>query len=95
MGRRETPTGFPPGHRILTESDSDTPHVSILASRIIEYMAASPKHGLIEACRRAYRELLQQEPNGKLNLIMSNGHLSFCFHSLEAVLFAAPGQERR
>jgi hypothetical protein len=35
--------------------------------------------GLIAACRRAYRSLLDQDPTGKFNLILSNGYLTFAF----------------
>ena len=70
----------PSSQRILTESDSDTPRVfEFLAGRVAEYMAASPRHGLVEAWRRGYRDLLDREPDGKLNLVISNGELSFAF----------------
>ncbi len=50
-----------------------------LAKRITGYVKESLRHGLLEACRRAYRELLRREPAGMFNIMLSNGHLSFAF----------------
>jgi hypothetical protein len=37
------------------------------------------QHSLIEACRRAFGKLLEFDPQGQFNLILSNGHLTFVF----------------
>ncbi len=68
---------MPTGERILSESDNDTARVfEYLRQRIIEY-AANPKHSLIEAVRKAFASLLDTDPQGKFNLILSNGNVTF------------------
>lgn len=67
----------PADQRILTESDNDTARVfEFLQSRVVEYVA-NPKHGLMEACKKAFAALLDADPDGLFNLILSNGNLTF------------------
>lgn len=67
----------PTGERILTESDNDTARVfEFLQRRIVEYVA-NPKHSLIEACKKAFGALLDADPEGLFNLILSNGNVTF------------------
>jgi predicted glutamine amidotransferase len=68
----------PPAHRLLRDSDSDTPRVfEFLRDRMVRY-CNTPQHSLIEGCRTAYSELLEADPGG-FNLILSNGRLTFVF----------------
>jgi predicted glutamine amidotransferase len=70
----------PRAERILVESDNDTPRVfEFLRREIIEYYESRPQRSLIEACRSAFGKLAEADPDGKFNLILSNGFLSFVF----------------
>ena len=67
-----------PTERLLTEADSDTPRVfEFLRREIIAYYEDRPQHSLIAACRQAFGKLLAADPQGKFNVILSNGHLTF------------------
>jgi predicted glutamine amidotransferase len=69
----------PESERLLTESDNDTARVfEFLRREIIDYYDSRPQRSLIEACRSAYAKLLEAD-QGKFNLILSNGYLSFAF----------------
>jgi predicted glutamine amidotransferase len=72
----------PRSERLLTDADSDTPRVfEFLRHEIIEYYESRPQRSLIEACRQAFGRLLAADPQGKFNVIHSNGHLTFvCIH---------------
>lgn len=70
----------PPAERLLTDANSDTPRVfEFLRREIIAYYDARPQHSLIEACRQAFGKLLVADPQGKFNVILSNGDLTFAF----------------
>jgi predicted glutamine amidotransferase len=70
----------PRAERILAESDNDTPRIfEFLRREIIEYYESRPQRSLIEACRSAFGRLAEADPEGKFNLILSNGFLSFVF----------------
>ncbi|HPQ21677.1 MAG TPA: class II glutamine amidotransferase [Saprospiraceae bacterium] len=65
-------------NQIIFESNSDSPRVfEFLSYRIIDYLSSKPKGSLIEAVRSAFSDLLTVDPNGKFNIIMSNGHITF------------------
>jgi glutamine amidotransferase len=66
--------------RLLLESDNDTARIfEFLRSEIVAYYLSRPKRSLIEACRSAFRKLLETDHQGTFNLILSNGHLTFVF----------------
>ncbi len=66
--------------RLLTDADNDTPRLfEFLRREIIEYYESRPQHSLIEACRQAFGKLLVADPQGKFNIILSNGCLTFVF----------------
>ncbi|NLX98929.1 MAG: hypothetical protein GXY83_22515 [Rhodopirellula sp.] len=68
----------PVGDQMLTESNNDTARVfEFLCQRIIDYADSNPKHSLIEACRKAFAALLDADPEGSFNLILSNGNVTF------------------
>ncbi len=70
----------PPAERLIRESDSDTPRVfEFIRRQVLDYLAASPSKSLIEAFRTAFEKLLEADTEGKFNLIISNGRLSFAF----------------
>jgi len=68
-----------PEERILTESDNDSARVfEFMRKKIIAYYTASTKKSIIEACRFAYKELISNH-EGKFNIVISNGFISFVF----------------
>jgi predicted glutamine amidotransferase len=70
----------PLAERLLTEATSDTPRVfEFLRREIIAYCQARPQNSLIEGCRRAFGKLVEFDPKGKFNLILSNGYMTFVF----------------
>lgn len=70
----------PPAERLIPDADSDTPRVfEFLRREIVDYCRTRPQHSLIEACRRAFGKLVDSDPEGKFNLILSNGHMTFVF----------------
>lgn len=65
---------------LLPESNNDTARVfEYMREKIIDYCCTNPKHSLIEGCRNSYASLLEKDPTGKYNIILSNGYLSFVF----------------
>ncbi len=70
----------PSAERLITDANNDTPRVfEFLRKQVLDYLAAGPTKSLIEAFRSAFEKLLEADPKGKFNLIISNGHLSFAF----------------
>lgn len=70
----------PRAERLIPESDSDTPRVfEFIRSQVLAYLAGGATRSLIEAFRTAFEKLLEADPAGKFNLIISNGRLSFAF----------------
>lgn len=70
----------PPDRRLIRESTNDSPRVfEFLREHIISYYSQDARKSLITACKKAYASLLTADPNGKLNIILSNGYLSFAF----------------
>ncbi len=66
--------------RLLINSNNDSPRIfEFMREKMIDYTMRSPKRSLIEAARYAFKQLLQKDPNGKFNIILSNGHISFVF----------------
>lgn len=66
--------------RLLLESDNDSARVfEYIRREMIRYYASDYRKSLIESCRYAYASLLNEDPQGKYNIILSNGHLSFAF----------------
>lgn len=68
----------PPDERLLRESDNDTARAFEFLRREIMAYLSRPQRSLIEACRTAYTKLLEAD-QGRFNLILSNGHLTFVF----------------
>ncbi|MCA9442240.1 MAG: class II glutamine amidotransferase [Candidatus Omnitrophica bacterium] len=69
----------PHDEQLLVESTCDSARVfEFLRKEIIDYSCADTKHSLIHACRTAFGKLLEFDSDGSYNLILSNGHLSFC-----------------
>jgi predicted glutamine amidotransferase len=70
----------PSAERLLADANSDTPRVfEFLRRQIMDYYEARLLPSLIEACRSAFGKLLEFDPQGQFNLILSNGHLTFVF----------------
>lgn len=70
----------PYNQRLIPESDSDTPRIfEFIRQRIIGYYLKDYKKSLIEACRFGFKELLDKDPAGSFNIILTNGYLSFAF----------------
>jgi len=68
-----------PAERLLPESDNDSARVfEFLRAKIIDYLQ-DQRHSLIEGCRYAYSKLLNEDPHGGYNIILSNGYISFIF----------------
>jgi predicted glutamine amidotransferase len=68
----------PREERLLQESTCDSARVAeFLRLEIMGYTVGQPKHSLIHAVRRAFTLLLQRPDPGSLNLILSNGQLTF------------------
>lgn len=68
----------PFGERLITGSTNDSPRVfEFMRSKIIDYIEESPSHSLVEAVRYAFDSLLEADPAGKFNIILTNGYLSF------------------
>jgi predicted glutamine amidotransferase len=73
--------GFINSHeRLLLESTNDSARAfEYLRKEIISYYCSDPKKSLNEAVRNAYSLLLQSDPDGLYNIILTNGYLSWCF----------------
>jgi predicted glutamine amidotransferase len=70
----------PVAERLILDSDSDSPRVfEFLRQHIIDYCSHDPRKSLVEACRSAFSDLLDLDPQGGFNVILSNGHLTFAF----------------
>jgi predicted glutamine amidotransferase len=70
----------PPAERLIPGANSDTPRIfEFLRKWVLDYVSAGPSRSLIEAFRAGFEKLLEADPKGKFNLIISNGHLSFVF----------------
>lgn len=79
-GTASIPDLVPSDRYLLLDSNNDTARVfEYMREQIIEYCCTNPKHSLIEGCRNSYASLLEKDPNGKYNIILSNGYLSFVF----------------
>ena len=66
--------------RLIIESNNDTPRIfEFMRRNIIKYVLSDTKRSLIEACRSAYAKLLKKDPDGKFNIILTNGKLNFVF----------------
>ena len=80
----------PRSEQLILNSDSDSPRIfEFLRSRIIDYMEGDPRHSLIEAVRSAFSALLEADPRGSFNIILTNGYLSFAFiHWRDFYLFS-------
>jgi len=71
---------LPPEETIIRDSDSDTPRVfEFIRKQVLDYLSAGPSKSLTEAFRTAFEKLLDADPEGQFNLIISNGNLSFAF----------------
>ena len=70
----------PHDERLLINSTNDSARAfEYLRKSIIAYYCSDPKKSLIEAVRNAYTKLLENDPNGSYNIILTNGYLSWCF----------------
>lgn len=70
----------PDDERFLNKSDNDSARVfEFLRKHIIDYCQWDYRKSLIEGCRKAYGRLLREDQEGKFNIILSNGYLSFLF----------------
>lgn len=71
---------IPFDERLLLESDNDSARIfEFLRQRIISYYLSGHKRSLIEGCRSAYTDLLNADPNGSFNVMLTNGYISFVF----------------
>ena len=70
----------PRGEHLLFNSDNDSARVfEFMRKKLINYYLSDYKKSLIEGCRQAYQDLLEKDPAGKYNIILSNGYISFVF----------------
>lgn len=70
----------PHQERLLEESTNDSARAfEYLRKEIISYYCSDDKKSLIEAVRFAYAKLIENDPQGSYNIILSNGYLSWCF----------------
>lgn len=64
--------------RILTESKNDSPRVfEFLRYEIINYISINYKRSLVNAIRYAFKKLLELDKKGTLNIVLTNGSLTF------------------
>lgn len=71
---------IPHEERLLVESDNDSATVfEFMRRRTMDYCLQDHRKSLIEGCRATYSDLLEADPEGKFNIIISNGYLSFVF----------------
>ncbi len=77
---RRYETLVPHNERLLVESNNDSARIfEFIRIRLINYYLQNNRKSLIEGCRKAYGDLLEAEPDGKFNIILSNGKISFIF----------------
>ncbi len=70
----------PIDEHLLINSNNDSARVfEFLRKRIIHYYLNDHKKSLIEGCRQAYQDLLNHDPDGMFNIILTNGFVSFVF----------------
>lgn len=70
----------PHNERLLERSSNDSARAfEYLRKEIISYFCSDDKRSLIEAVRSAYAKLIENDPEGTYNIILSNGYLSWCF----------------
>jgi len=68
----------PYDQQLILNSTNDSPRVfEFIRTKILDYLGEKPSRSLIEAVRYAFSSLLEADPNGKFNIILTNGHLSF------------------
>jgi predicted glutamine amidotransferase len=71
---------IPIEERLLVENNNDSARVfEFIRLRIIDYYLSNSNQSQIEGCRKAYVDLLEIDPIGGFNIILSNGYLNYVF----------------
>lgn len=84
----------PPEEHLITESDNDSARVfEFMRNKMIAYYLDNPKKSIIKGCRFAYKELINNH-EGKFNLVISNGYISFVFIHFRPFFFLNREKER-
>lgn len=67
-----------PERRLLLEATVDTARVfEFIRHELVGWLEDQPTRSLVGGVRRAFRRLLQADPDGSYNLLLSNGDVTF------------------
>lgn len=70
---------IPPNEQLLVRSTNDSARTfEYLRKEIIQYCSTDNKKSLIFGVKNAFTKLLQNDPEGLYNIILSNGYLTWC-----------------